>query len=281
MLSTRLIVTCVRIDKTLANCRPQFYSPTYDLCRLNLEDCYICHEKQPTIPARKGAKKPIISSHFRDRIQVDLIDMRTMRKPDVYGTMQRWIMTVKDHSTGLVYLAALPQKKAEYVAAELEKYFGFAGFPHILHTDNGKDFIATLVVEMMMRHNPNCFIVTGRPRTPRDQGSVENANKLVKQVLMSISRQRRIEGIETNWTKILGQVMSVCNSHSGIRKFSTSSYQAVFGQPYHPELRCTVAEMRECKTIGQRLMLSPDERLAKYVRDNDIVDYITELGGVS
>ena len=78
--------------------------------------------------------------------------------------------------------------------------------------DNGKEFIATLVVEMMMRHNPNCFIVTGRPRTPRDQGSVENANKLVKQVLMSFSRQRRMEGIETNWTKILGQVMSVCNS---------------------------------------------------------------------
>ena len=269
----------MRIEKTLANCRPQFYSPTYDLCKLYLEDCYVCHEKQPSIPARKGAKKPIISSHFRDRIQVDLIDMRTMRKRDVYGNMQRWIMTVKDHSTGLVYLAALPRKKAEYVAAELEKFFGFCGFPHILHTDNGKEFIATLVVDMMMRHNPNCFIVTGRPRTPRDQGSVENANKLVTQVLMSISRQRRSEGIPTNWTKILGQVMSVCNSHSGIRKFSTSSYEAVFGLPYHPELRCTVAEMRECKTIEQRLMLSPDERLATYVRENKIVDYITKLSG--
>ena len=267
----------MRIEKTLANCRPQFFSPTYDLCKLYIEDCYV----QPSIPLRKGAKKPIISSHFRDRIQVDLIDMRTMRKHDVYGLMKRWIMTVKDHSTGLVYLASLPQKKAEYVAAELENYFGFAGFPHILHTDNGKEFIATLVVDMMMRHNPNCFLVTGRPRTPRDQGSVENANKLVKQVLMSISRQRRMEGIETNWTKILGQVMSVCNSHSGIRKLSTSSYEAVFGQPYHPELRCTVSEMRGCRTIEQRLRLSPDERLAKYVRDNDIVDYISELGGGS
>jgi hypothetical protein len=96
---------------------------------------------------------------------------------------------------------------------------------------------------------------------------------------MSISRQRRSEGIPTNWTKILGQVMSVCNSHSGIRKFSTSSYEAVFGLPYHPKLQCTVSEMRECKTIEQRLMLSPDERLATYVRENNIVDYITELGG--
>ncbi len=188
-------------------------------------------------------------------------------------------MTVKDHSTGLVYLAALPKKKAEIVASELEKHFGFAGFPHILHTDNGKEFIATLVVEMMMRHNPDCFIVTGGPRTPRDQGSVENANKLVKQVLMSLSRKRRMQCSETNWMKILDQVMSMCNSHSGIRKYSTSSYQAVFGQPYHPELRCTVAELRECTTIGQRLNLSPDDRLAKYVREYDIVDYISKLAG--
>jgi hypothetical protein len=60
--------------------------------------------------------------------------MRSMRKQDVYGRMQRWIMTIKDHSTGLVYLCSLPWKKAAYVAAELEKYFGFIGYPKIFHT---------------------------------------------------------------------------------------------------------------------------------------------------
>ena len=52
-----------------------------------------------------------------------------MRKLDVYGKMQRWIMTVKDHSTGLVYLSPLPKKKADYVVSELDKYFGFVGYP--------------------------------------------------------------------------------------------------------------------------------------------------------
>ncbi len=47
--------------------------------------------------------------------------------------MQRWIMTVKDHSTGLVYLCMLPRKKAIFVAAKLEKFFGFAGYPKIFH----------------------------------------------------------------------------------------------------------------------------------------------------
>jgi hypothetical protein len=30
--------------------------------------------------------------------------------------------------------------------------------------------------------------------------------------------------------------------------------------------------MRECWSISQRLWLSPDERLEKYVQENDIVD---------
>jgi len=53
--------------------------------------------------------------------------MRSMRKRDIYDRMQCWIMTITDHSTGLVYLCALPRKKAAFVAAELEKFFGFIG----------------------------------------------------------------------------------------------------------------------------------------------------------
>ena len=97
-----------------------------------------------------------------------------------------------------------------------------------------------------MSSNPNCFIVTGRPRTPRDQGSVESANKLVQSVLKSISSEMRLQSPQTkvNWTTLLGQVMAVCNSHSGMRKNSVSSYEAVFGQKYHPQLNCNMSQMR-------------------------------------
>jgi hypothetical protein len=124
----------LKVEKTLANCSPMFHSPTYKLCKLFIQDCFVCHEQHPNVAARKGAKKPILSSEFRDCVQVDLIDMRSMRKRDVYGRMQCWIMTIKDHSTGLVYLCSLLQKKAAYVASELEKYFGFIGYPEIFHT---------------------------------------------------------------------------------------------------------------------------------------------------
>ena len=121
-------------DKTVDAASETHYSVTQELVKLWIQDCPICLEKQPSNVVHVGAKKPIISSNFRDRFQVDLIDMRTLRKEDVYGQMMRWIMTVKDHSTQMVWLTALPFKEAKYVAHELEKYFGFVGYPHIFHT---------------------------------------------------------------------------------------------------------------------------------------------------
>jgi hypothetical protein len=94
---------------------------------------------------------------------------------------------------------------------------------------------------------------------------------MIQRILKSISAERHLKGLEMNWTNLLGQVMSVCNS-CGMKKNSTSSYEAVFGQWYHPILRCSVSEMQKCNSIWQRLKLSPNERLQKYVEENDIVD---------
>jgi hypothetical protein len=142
----------------------------------------------------------------------------------------------------------------------------------VFNSDNGKEFIATVVVDLLKASNPNCFIVTGRPRTSRDQGSIESADKVVQQALKCISLENCLRSIPVNWTKLLGQVMADCNSHSGIRKISVSSYEAVFGQKYYPQLKCNIFDMRECKSIFQRLKLSPNEHLEIYVRQHDIVD---------
>ncbi len=142
----------------------------------------------------------------------------------------------------------------------------------MFNSDNLKEFIVTVAVDLLKASNSNCFIVTGRPRTPRDQGSVESTNKVVQQVLKCISLDNPLRSIPVNWTKLLGQVMAVCSSHSGIRKNSVSSYEAVFGQKYHPQLKCNISDIRECKSIFQRLKLSPNESLETYVWQHDIVD---------
>ena len=90
----------------------------------------------------------------------------------------RWIMTLKDHATRLTYICALPRKHAHLVAYKLQEIFSVLGYPKIFHTDNGKEFTAKCVLEFLCHLNPNMLAVTGRPRRPRDQGSVENVNKL-------------------------------------------------------------------------------------------------------
>ena len=142
----------------------------------------------------------------------------------------RWILTVKDHSTGLIYLSCLPRKAARFVAYELERYFGFVGYPQIFHTDNGKEFVAKKVIELLKKNNPHCYPIRGRPRTQRDQGSVESGNKTVQRILKSIESERRQQGLDDNWTLFLGQVMACCNSHSTRLKYSVSAYEAVFGR---------------------------------------------------
>ena len=98
----------------------------------------------------------------------------------------RWLMTLKDHATGLTYICALPRKEAHLVAYKLQEIFGLIGYPNIFHTDNGKEFTAVCVLELLHHLNPNIMTVTGRPRCPCDQGSVENVNKLVKRVLDTV-----------------------------------------------------------------------------------------------
>jgi hypothetical protein len=90
--------------------------------------------------------------------------------------------------------------------------------------------------------------------------------------MKSISSEHCLAGLEVNWTRLLGQVMAVCNSHSGQKSYSVSNYEAVFGQKYHPILMCSLAEICKCQSISQRLWISPNEKLEKYVQDNDIID---------
>ena len=134
-----------------------------------------------------------------------------------------------------------------------------------------------MVRSLLLRNNPNCFIVTGRPRTPRDQGSVESANKTVSAIRKNIACERRRAGLDDNWTQYLGQIMACCNSHAGRARQSVSNYEAVFGMKYHTGIKCSLNEMRACRNISERLRISPDERLAKLVEEMDIVDGLDDL----
>jgi hypothetical protein len=80
--------------------------------------------------------KPIVSIGFLTRLQVDLIDMRSLQY-DGYS----FIMHCKDHFTKFSWLYALPSKEASGVAINLRNLFYTFGPPKILQSDNGKEFV--------------------------------------------------------------------------------------------------------------------------------------------
>ena len=102
---------------------------------------------------------------------------------NVYKVTMRWLLVVKDHFTGLTYLAAIPKKRVSFMAHELCVMFGLCGYPSILHTDNGTEFTSKEIVAAVKELNEQILMVTCRPRKPSDQGSVESHNKLLKHII--------------------------------------------------------------------------------------------------
>lgn len=111
--------------------------------------------------------KPIISKDFSSRGQVDLVDMQSMPHNGF-----KWIMNYQDHLTKFCVLRPLPDKTAAGVAKELVEVFCLLGAPHILQSDNGREFTAE-VVNNLTNVFPGMKIVHGQPRHPQSQGSVE------------------------------------------------------------------------------------------------------------
>ena len=174
--------------------KDKYHNISEECLILFVDTCPICNEKMKQIPKHVGAKSPIKSVHFRDRFQVDLINCHKNPQPDGNGTVIIWLMVLKDHHTRFLYLRALARKEAKCVCYELDHILGMIGFPLTFHTDNGGEFTAKEIISTIKAWNPDCTTVTGRSRTPRDQGPVENINKIVKRLISSFGVSTRKDG---------------------------------------------------------------------------------------
>ena len=184
-------------------------------------------EHSPTHQARISKKSqkslvtnPILSTSFGSRGQVDLIDMHTV--PDIGF---KWILNYQDHFTKWVVLKPLKQKCAEEVASNLVTIFYSLGAPNILQSDNGKEFDNRLLLETLNALWPSTKIIHGKPRKPQSQGSVENANGRVENILQSLLEKES----HSHWAKELDRVAYMKNTtlHTIL---STSPYKVLYGR---------------------------------------------------
>jgi hypothetical protein len=142
----------------------------------------------------------------------------------------------------------------------------------IFHTDNGKEFTAKVVLEFLRDLNPNILAVTGRPRCPSDQGSVENMNKFVKRILGTVLSKYRLVGKDRNMTEVLGSIAPAINLQHGRGKHDVSAYESVNGQKMDHDFSCSKEKVQQCWTVPNQLKVTNDPHFAEYACEDYIID---------
>ncbi|XP_064117613.1 KRAB-A domain-containing protein 2-like [Macrobrachium nipponense] len=117
-----------------------------------------CVEKRRRKETAAGVVvRPLSIRDLSERGQVDLVDMQTMKDGSY-----RFILHYMEYLTKFHVIRPLKSKTAAEVANELLFIFLDIGAPHILQSDNGREFTASLW--------PELILVNGRPRHPQSHG---------------------------------------------------------------------------------------------------------------
>jgi hypothetical protein len=140
--------------------------------------------------------KPILHSEINRHCQVDLTDIQSPADHEF-----KFIMVYKDHLTKFVLLRALQSKRAEEVAYQLTDIFLTFGAPWILHSDNGREFVNSVIAGQTTLW-PELKNVHGKPRHSQSQGSVERANQNIENMLTAWMKDNH----STNWSNGLRYV---------------------------------------------------------------------------
>ena len=81
-------------------------------------------------------------------------------------------------------------------------FFHFFGLPYLLQSDNGIEFVNSLINETLKIWPGKCKIINGSPRKPWVQGCVERYNACVEEIIS----YRKEDSKRNDWVSWLGQI---------------------------------------------------------------------------
>jgi hypothetical protein len=213
-------------DKTIFELNARYsWIPRFAV-EIFIKQCAPCQTRKPL--KQHVIAKPIISLGVMTRLQIDLIDMRT--RPDTLNedVIYNWILNCIDHFSKFTWAYPLQNKSAVEVALKLRELFFVFGPPKLLHSDNGREFVASVIYELKQLF-PDIVFIRGRPRHPQSQGCIERANGVLCGALgkwISVHNS-------SHWSDgLLPVVYGINTRFSDVTK--TTPYQVMFGQ----EPRC-------------------------------------------
>jgi len=137
-------------------------------------------------------------------------DMQSM--PD---GIYKFIMNYQDHLTKFCVVKSLTSKRAAEVAYKLlTSVFLVFGAPHILQSNNGRKFTASIITELKELW-PELVIVHGKPMHPQSQRTVERSNGDIHDMVVSWMRDNNTTSWETDIKFV--QFQNSRRDHVGIK----------------------------------------------------------------
>lgn len=104
--------------------------------------------------------KPIIFRQVKERAQVDLVNWSSCLDPPF-----KYILCYQDNFSKFIQLRPLASKLNSEVRFHLFNIFCLQGPPSILQSDNGPEFVAKLIKELVT-YFPDVKIINGKARKP-------------------------------------------------------------------------------------------------------------------
>ncbi|XP_063372179.1 KRAB-A domain-containing protein 2-like, partial [Cydia amplana] len=210
-------------DKMLRNIKNRFYIQKKAI-EIFVALCPTCEvkrnlPKKGTVP-EQASLQPTIPKDFNSRGWVDVIDLRSAPDGDF-----KWLLMYQDHGTRFIQLRPLQTNLPTELALELVKIFLTFGAPFVLQSDNGQEFIAK-VVEEVLKIWPDCRILQGGARHPQTPGSADPPpdTRNVEDLLYTWMRDNR----STNWS--LGCHFVQYHKNAAVHwSIGRTPYRALFG----------------------------------------------------
>ena len=159
-------------DKTDHYVRERYAGINQEVTELFVSLCTL-HQSQRSVTSymKKPVINPIAADSFLKHVEIDLTDFRNLLCS--CSSSHKWMLHINDHYSKYSWLIPLTSKTCEVVQA-LQNVFFMFGFPHTLHSDNGKEFTGQKMKDFC-KTNPLHKFMALRERQPRSQGPLSSS----------------------------------------------------------------------------------------------------------
>src|SRR3989338_2567370 len=201
-----------------------------------------CRDCQKYTIYKKGYHpySPVVATLPMDHVSVDLFQL------DTSSEGYNFVLLLIDICTRFVFLRPLKTKDAASVARKIFKIFCGAGFPRILQSDNGTEFINRIIDQLKEK----CAIEhrTITPYHPRGNGAAERYVRTAKEALF-----KDLQGASTEWVLKIPTIQYAMNVKASALHGS-SPFTLFFGRKFNHlgDFRNAISDLATAKELDQR-----------------------------